>query len=820
MIYRTKEFVPGLRINNCRWAETEDIIRGKRFLFCMLTGLMISIVLEGCTKKEEQAAAIPSDDAKGAVSQEQEEHQSTEQPMVSEEEIAEMYEGYQLLWHDEFDGKKLNEDIWNVEEREPGWTNNELQAYINSEENVYLENGNLVLKAVKGKNENGLAYYTSGKVNSKGKKQFLYGKVVARAKVPAGQGLWPAIWMMPQDESFYGQWPKCGEIDIMEILGNQTNVLYSNIHYGLPHGENQGIYQMEKGTFSEDFHEFSLEWEPDEMRFYVDGELFHTVNNWYTAVEGEDEVTYPAPFDQPFFVQMNLAVGGDWPGSPDTTTNFETAEFVVDYVRVYQKSEYNSDVMKPSAMLREPDAEGNYVRNGNFLESEDLEDDVDWKFILLEGGSGSASIENGEMVITSNSAGSQEYSVQLVQPDIPAERGGVYHVTFEAMAEEEREMKVAVTAPEKAWIRYLEDTSLTMGTDWKEYEFEFTMETENDANARLEFNMGNQGSTATIHLRNVRLEKTATVEVKEDLGEKSIQSDGNYVYNGTFQYGEGRLKYWEIEKKLPETLVEVTNKNLIRQLHVQIPAGQDEAVQVIQPELALVGDTMYNLTFDAYGDSGQTMQAQVGSQSFEFELTEQLNNYSFSFTLEKEEARPSLIFFFGDKGNMYLDNVKIKEDGALINASFSNGFTGWTPFVDNSIEAEVSYAVDSLTQEDAAGFTINNTGGENWMIQLMQKNISLYKGKSYTLSFDAKCSVERSIECAAQRDGSQDDVWTEYGKGSFALSPDYQTYTLEFEMTEENNLDAMITFSMGAVDGNVITDSHVIYIDNVVLEEK
>ena len=102
----------------------------------------------------------------------------------------------------------------------------------------------------------------------------------------------------------------------------------------------------------------------------------------------------------------------------------------------------------------------------------------------------------------------------------------------------------------------------------------------------------------------------------------------------------------------------------------------------------------------------------------------------------------------------------------------------------------------------------------------MQKNISLYKGKKYILSFDAKSSVDRSIELAAQRNGSQDDVWTEYGKSGFELTKDYQTYTLEFEMTEENNLAAMITFSMGAINGEVITDSHVIFIDNVVLEEQ
>jgi len=798
-------------------------MRKKRIAACLLACVMTATLFSGCGSSRTVDGQVSSGDAVATdVTADVGEADNTTQQIITDEDIADLYEGYHLLWHDEFDGDTLNAENWNIELREPGWTNNELQAYTDSPENVYVENGTLVLKAQKGKDANGLTNYTSGKVNSKSLHPFLYGKVVVRAKVPAGQGLWPAIWMMPQDESFYGQWPKCGEIDIMEILGNQTHILYSNIHYGLPHGENQGTYILEDGAhFSDDFHEYGLEWEPDEMRFYIDGEHFHTVRNWYTAVEGEDEVTYPAPFDQPFFVQMNLAVGGDWPGNPDRTTNFDNAKFEIDYVRVYQKSEYDTDVVKPSSIMGEPDETGNYVKNADFSVQENLSDTEGWIALFLEGGAGEIYIENSEMVVTTTAAGNQEYSVQLVQPAMPIEQGGVYKVTFEAMAEEEREMKVAVTAPEKSWIRYLPDTSLTLGTDWQPYEFTFTMQNENDAMGRLEFNMGNQGSKATIRLRNVRLEKTGNVEVETETVEKSIQSDGNYVYNGTFQYGEGRLKYWEIENNMEDAVVKVTNENLIRRLHAQVPAGTALSdVVVKQPDLALVPGTAYNLTFDAFGDNGQNIQVQIGSEVFDVALTDSLSNYSFTFSLKEGDEKPDLSFLLGAEGNIYIDNVKIKEDGAIINASFSNGFTGWQPFMDSTLSDSVSYAVDSLSEDDAAGFTITNTGDQNWMIQLMQKNISLYKDKTYALTFDAKCSVDRNIQCAAQRDGSADDVWTEYGIDSFALTQEYQTYTLEFEMTEENNLSAMITFSMGAIDGDVITDSHVIYIDNVTLTEK
>ncbi len=153
-------------------------------------------------------------------------------------------DGYKLLWSDEFDGKEMDQSKWNYEPHEPGWTNNELQEYTTSTKNVFVRDGKLVLKAIKTQKD-GKDYYTSGKVTGQNKTDFQYGKVVVSAKVPEGQGLWPAIWMMPKDESFYGQWPKCGEIDIMESLGSDTTTSYSTIHYGEPHAEKQGTIVKE-----------------------------------------------------------------------------------------------------------------------------------------------------------------------------------------------------------------------------------------------------------------------------------------------------------------------------------------------------------------------------------------------------------------------------------------------------------------------------------------------------------------------------------------------------------------------------------------------
>ncbi len=416
-------------------------------------------------------------------------------------------EGYNLLWSDEFEGKELDETKWNRETHEPGWTNNELQEYTNSDENIFVKDGNLVLKAIKTE-KNGKPYYTSGKVQGWNKTQFQYGKVVVSAKVPEGQGLWPAIWMMPNQESKYGQWPKCGEIDIMESLGNDTTISYSTIHYGEPHAEQQGTIEKKgEESFSAKFHEYSVEWEPGEMRFYTDGELVLTCNDWFTAVEGGDDKPYPAPFDQPFYVQLNLAVGGNWPGNPDATTDFSKAEFLIDYVRVYQKDAYDTNVTKPPMTFREALPDGNFIRNGDFSVAENLEDDIDWKFLLFNGGEGSAEIKDGEMIIYTQNYGTEEYSVQLVHPDLPMLKGHKYRVTFDIRADEARKCIVCVSAPNAGWIRYLKDTSIDLTTEWNTFVFEFEMKDKDDNNGRLEFNMGKHKDTATIHIKNVRVEE-------------------------------------------------------------------------------------------------------------------------------------------------------------------------------------------------------------------------------------------------------------------------------------------------------------------------
>ena len=244
------------------------------------------------------------------------------------------YEGYHLVWEEEFDGDTLNKEDWNYETHEPGWVNNELQAYLPKDEYVYVKDGHLVIQPVKDGDQ-----YFSGRINTQKKHSLTYGRIEAGIKVPKGKGLWPAFWMMPDDESRYGQWPKCGEIDIMEVLGDNTKRTHGTIHFGEPHTQLHMSYDLKEGDFSEEYHLFSVEWDPDEIRWYVDGEQFHSADTWYTKPLTGKIQPFPAPFDQPFHVILNVAVGGNWPGSPAEDLVFdEHTAMYVDFVRMYEKN--------------------------------------------------------------------------------------------------------------------------------------------------------------------------------------------------------------------------------------------------------------------------------------------------------------------------------------------------------------------------------------------------------------------------------------------------------------------------------------------------
>lgn len=233
------------------------------------------------------------------------------------------YTGYTLVWSDEFDGASVNMNDWTFETGANGWGNNELQNYTNGG-NVYQSLGKLVIEA---RQESGNAY-TSTRMITQGKQSFKYGRVDIRAKLPQGQGLWPALWMLGDNFSTTG-WPSCGEIDIMELVGHQPNRTYGTVHWAdgsSNHAEFGGNTSLSSGVFADEYHVFSIIWNSQSIRWYLDDTLFHTIDITGATL---------SEFHEKFFFIFNVAVGGNWPGDPDGTATFPQ-RMIVDYVRVFQ----------------------------------------------------------------------------------------------------------------------------------------------------------------------------------------------------------------------------------------------------------------------------------------------------------------------------------------------------------------------------------------------------------------------------------------------------------------------------------------------------
>jgi len=255
---------------------------------------------------------------------------------------------YTLVWSDEFEGSEVDTNNWSFQigdgtsEGIPGWGNNELEYY--RAENATVDSGYLIITAKEesygGKN------YTSARLRTIHKGDFLYGKFEARIKLPTGQGMWPAFWMLPT-EQFYGGWAASGEIDIMEAVNIPTTI-YGTIDFGdeWPGNVSSGAVYTDGDTdFSEDFHIYTFEWKPDTLKWYVDGNLFTTKISWWSSGG-----SFPAPFDTTFHLIVNLAVGGNWPGPPNDSTEFPQSLFV-DWIRVYEFE----DTVSGIKCLRVPD---------------------------------------------------------------------------------------------------------------------------------------------------------------------------------------------------------------------------------------------------------------------------------------------------------------------------------------------------------------------------------------------------------------------------------------------------------------------------------
>ena len=230
-----------------------------------------------------------------------------------------------LVWEENFEGDKLNEEVWNFERGDGcpdlcGWGNSEKQSY--TKKNHTIENGHLIIELRK----EGIKY-TSTRITTKGKKQFKYGYIETRAKLPRGKGVWPAFWMLGKNISKVG-WPTSGEIDILEYVGKEPNTIFTSLHTNASHGNTINTKKTIINNVEDDFHTYAIDWRKEKIDFYIDNELVYTF-------QPKEKTTETWPFKQPFYFILNLAVGGNF-GGPEIDDTIFPQQFVIDYIKVYK----------------------------------------------------------------------------------------------------------------------------------------------------------------------------------------------------------------------------------------------------------------------------------------------------------------------------------------------------------------------------------------------------------------------------------------------------------------------------------------------------
>ncbi|AJD92453.1 licheninase [Jeotgalibacillus malaysiensis] len=742
---------------------------------------------------------------------------------------------WSLIWHDEFNGTEIDRSKWVFEIGNgfydangtfvPGWGNNEKQYYTDRPENARTEDGNLVITALEEEYE-GFSY-TSARLKTKGLFAKTYGKFEMKASLPTGKGYWPAFWMLPEEDR-YGGWAASGEIDILEAQGSNPHHAIGTIHYGetWPNNKYTGAeYTFPDGSTIADEHVYSVEWEPGEIRWYVDGVLTQTQNNWYSKEQNAAaNHTYPAPFDQPFHMLLNLAIGGNFDGDPTEETMFPQS-MNVDYVRVYDLT--GRDYMTPELPVVEaeplpegaklPLEDGNLVYNNDFTENTGTVKGVEgvpgtdhWYFLALPdfGGQASLSLDDvdGQTFAKADiqNGGNQPYAVQLIQ-DVTIGKGRYYKVSFDAKSSGNRDINVKVSGDaERDYATYSNSESFSLTNEVQTYETVFQMTEATDLKARLEFNLGL--STLPAWIGNVRIEETEAPAFNPDASKAPLKN-GNQIYNGTFDQGfPDRLLFWHVNGD------GVSVDPDSRVLNVN---GSGE---IVQKGIQLLSESPYELTLDVKADQQSDMQIELrsedGSTVYASETVTAGTEWStqnVAFTMpEVTDMNAQFVVSFNGEGHVELDNLSLKRVGGpagdvlIQNGTFDESLEPWVTYEHFDTDATVQ-SVDGQ-----ALIQIGQQSVEPWGVQLYHENLSLLPGKTYTLKFDASSTVDRKIEVTLE------DKWYNRSLSEVVeLTEDQQTY--EFSFTANTTEILSLKFLLGTVAGEA-NEAHDIKIDNVTLE--
>ena len=785
-----------------------------------------------------------------------------------------------LYWEDQFEGDTLNYDYWHVQIGRgalyglTNWGNNELQFY--RRENIAVRDGNLVITAMHHSTPQGggapgpASVWTSGRLRTTGNVGVttLYGRIEARISLPIANGLWPAFWMMPQETvageaTIYGGWAASGEIDIMEARGRQPDRTNGAIHFGGNWPNNvftAGYYHfpvMEPAHTIRDFNTFAIEWEPGEIRWYVNDTMYMRQNRWHTRGAGQQaDFTYPAPFDQEFHILLNMAMGGVFdPGATLNPADFADGGLnkYVQYVRIWHQNESVRPMRYPIhpddlAMVpdpippeaKQPVGDGGLIWDTNFsnvhlrtgpptgtVYNPDMPGNSRFPFIdgwvvgsFAGGGNVSGyqlhNVDGSTFIEVQIASAGVRYGNQLMQR-VPLVYGRHYRLTFDAYAAADRNIEVGIAqGGDPGWTNYTTTGAIGLTTTPQTFTHYFTMAHPTHVNARLEMNLGL--SSINVFIGNVSLVEVAYVPIPEDTTLKfPILSSGTLIWNGTFDQGRERLAFWGREI-VPGSGTISVNPALPRQLEVRNISGTSSPADVIlrQNRIPFFNDT-YRIAFDAFASAARDIQFRIVSMATGNVFY--TGTVSIGSTMQRHtvDFTPSGIFsgaagyemqfqflFGGFGADVTMDNVTLTRQtftdinlGDVTIFPLRNGdfFNGTVGWGLLSIYG----GAGSLTAADGvANVNITSVGTVPWSQIFDTQQFPVHAGFVYNITFDVR-GVERDIEVVPYSGGSR--VFAPPNYQIVRVTDEWTTHTFSWAETADGM--ASLRFFLGVTVGDL-----------------
>lgn len=746
---------------------------------------------------------------------------------------------WNMTWSDEFNGTELDMSKWSYQEGTgaeygiEGWGNNEQQYY--TRDNAKVSDGTLTITAT-GDDRGGKPYssariWTMSEDQESAKFSQTYGRFEAKIKMPAGegcQGLWPAFWLLPAD-SPYGGWPVSGEIDIMEARGRQGDRTDSTLHYGktYPNEAAEGkSYVWDDDLAITEYHIYSVDWTPTYMSFQVDGVEFYRASNWYCQGEGEpQEYAFPAPFDQDFYIILNLAVGGMYDGNRNPSEDVLPAEMQVDYVRVYESFvPYGDDYIAPEPDMDKDEVDDDAktgIIDPTFTDvktvvNDDDEKNVDgWNLLTLSSFGGAAgfntAVIDGDTFAKVNitNTGNANYAIQLTQK-LSLYKGHWYTLSFDAKADTARDIIAKIGGDgTNSWSTYFAATT-KLANDVKHYEYTFQMLNESDISSRLEMNMG-LGTATNVYIGNVEFKEVEGFTVDTDM-EKAPLDNGNHIYNGDFSLGDtARMAYWNTSDEAGK-VIKKGSEYVFR---------SESPSKLYQRGIELLQSDTYKLTFSAESDSEQSMEVifsdadgnnVYAKRNISIGTLKEIKEVTITMPEGITDNKAMVTFNFPGAG-IEIDKIVLTRETynnvdysglncyPLANGDFELGTIGW------------STHQTSLTVKEENGNSYGQVegkaGGNLWDAMLIYSGLQFVGGYDYELSFDVKANKYVNVDITME-DGS---YTRHFSKSNVAVGTEWKHYSYDIKFGADTDL-ALKVLVAGA------KESFELDIDNVVIKMK